>query len=86
MKILVSNFRCYIYDVILVHNMCKNLVSGTSFNCLGYKQVYESDIYILSQCGALIGFRYLCNRMFHLNFVNKISVVNYVFMLSSSYS
>lgn len=75
-----------LYDVILVPDMRKNLVSGTFLNCVGYKQVYESGRYILSWCGVFIVFWYLWNLMFRLNVVNKISVVNYAFMSSSSSS
>ena len=42
--------------------------------------MYESDKYILSNCGVFVGFRYFCNGMFMLN-INK--VVN-SYMESSS--
>ncbi|KAK9750003.1 hypothetical protein RND81_02G165400 [Saponaria officinalis] len=45
----------------------KNLVSGSLLSRDGYKQVYESDKYVLSKHGLFIGFGYLCNDMFMLN-------------------
>ncbi|CAH9091044.1 unnamed protein product [Cuscuta europaea] len=53
-------------------------------NNLGIKQVIESDKYILSKGDVFVGFRYLSNRMFRLNVVNRlISSDNSVFVASS---
>ena len=70
-------------DVLFVPKIGNNLVSGTCLNCEGYKQVYESDRYILSRFGIFVGFGYLCNRLFRLNIINKIPCDNSVFALSS---
>nr|GEV92177.1 zinc finger, CCHC-type [Tanacetum cinerariifolium] len=38
-----------LFHVLYVPKLCKNLVSGPMLNKCGYKQVYESDKYILSK-------------------------------------
>ena len=43
-------------DVLHVLGIRKNLVSGSVLNKCGFKQVYESDKYILSKCGVFVGF------------------------------
>ncbi|KAG7547628.1 Zinc finger CCHC-type [Arabidopsis suecica] len=43
-------------DVIHVPGIRKNLVSGSVLNKCGFKQVYESDKYLLSKCGVFVGF------------------------------
>ena len=45
----------------------KNLISGGCLNSAGFKQVYESDKFILSRFGTFVGFGYFCYGMFHLN-------------------
>ncbi|GJR50986.1 zinc finger, CCHC-type containing protein [Tanacetum coccineum] len=61
----------------------KNLMSGPVLNKCGYKQVYESDKYILSRHGVFIGFGYYNNGMFMLN-LNKVpSSINSVYMAYS---
>nr|GEU42296.1 zinc finger, CCHC-type [Tanacetum cinerariifolium] len=40
-----------LFNVLYVPKLRKNLVSGPVLNNCGYKQVYESDKYILSKCG-----------------------------------
>nr|KAJ0186204.1 hypothetical protein LSAT_V11C900496990 [Lactuca sativa] len=62
-----------------------NLVSEIVLNNCGYKQVLESDKYILSMHGSFIGFGYICNGMIRLN-INYPSSDNYVGMASSSTS
>ncbi|GJY44250.1 zinc finger, CCHC-type containing protein [Tanacetum coccineum] len=49
----------------------ENLISGPVLNKCGYKQVYESDKYILSKSGVFVGFGYYNNGMFMLN-LNKV--------------
>ncbi|GJW71721.1 zinc finger, CCHC-type containing protein [Tanacetum coccineum] len=49
----------------------KNLVSSSVLNNYGYKQVIESNKFVLSKHGVFIGFGYLSNRMFMLNIVNN---------------
>lgn len=64
-------------DVLHVPGIRKKLVSGSVLNRCGFKQVYESDKYILSKCDVFVGFGHFCNDMFMLN-INKI--VNYVYI------
>nr|GEV00523.1 zinc finger, CCHC-type [Tanacetum cinerariifolium] len=56
-------------NVLHVHNIRKNLVSSSILNNCGYKQVIESNKFVLSKHGAFIGFGYLSNHMFRLNIV-----------------
>ena len=56
-----------LFNVIHVPDIRKNLVSSSVLNNHGYKQVIESDKFVLSKCGVFIGFDYLCNQMFRLN-------------------
>nr|GEU63802.1 zinc finger, CCHC-type [Tanacetum cinerariifolium] len=60
-----------LFNVLYVPKLCKNLVFGPMLNKCGYKQVYESDKYILSKSGAFVGFGYYNNGMFMLN-LNKV--------------
>ncbi|XP_074297772.1 uncharacterized protein LOC141628544 [Silene latifolia] len=48
-------------NVLHVPSIRKNLVSSGQLSRCGYKQVIESDCYVLSKCGVFIGFGYLCN-------------------------
>ncbi|MCO6516555.1 MAG: hypothetical protein J6586_08695, partial [Snodgrassella sp.] len=61
-----------LFNVIHVPDIRKNLVSSSVLNNHGYKQVIESDKFILSKHGVFIGFGYLCNQMFRLNIVTDI--------------
>ncbi|GJV26168.1 zinc finger, CCHC-type containing protein [Tanacetum coccineum] len=45
-----------LFNVLYVPKLPKNLVSGPVLNKCGYKQINESDKYILSKCGVLVGF------------------------------
>nr|GEW23088.1 hypothetical protein [Tanacetum cinerariifolium] len=54
-----------LFNVLYVPKLRKNLVSGPVLNKYGYKQVYESDKYILSKCGAFVGFVYYNNGVIH---------------------
>ncbi|GJU60145.1 zinc finger, CCHC-type containing protein [Tanacetum coccineum] len=60
-----------LFNVLYVPKLRKNLVSGPMLNKCGYKQVYESDKYILSKSGVFVGFGYYNNGMFMLN-LNKV--------------
>ncbi|GKD09960.1 zinc finger, CCHC-type containing protein, partial [Tanacetum coccineum] len=71
----------FIFNVFHVPNIRKNLVSSSALNNCGYKQVIESDKFVLSKHGVFIGFGYLSNQMFKLNIVNDI--VNSAFILTS---
>ena len=59
-----------LFNVLHVPDIRKNLVSSSVLNNCGYKQVIESDKFVLSKNGVFIGFGYLCNQMFRLNIVN----------------
>ncbi|GJR24537.1 zinc finger, CCHC-type containing protein [Tanacetum coccineum] len=56
-------------NVLHVPNIRKNLVSSSVFNNCGYKQVIESNKFVLSKHGMFIGFGYLSNHMFRHNIV-----------------
>ncbi|GJU27258.1 zinc finger, CCHC-type containing protein [Tanacetum coccineum] len=58
------------FNVLHVPNIRKNLVSSSILNNCGYKQVIESNKFVLSKHGVFIGFGYLSNQMFRLNIVN----------------
>nr|GEW60926.1 zinc finger, CCHC-type [Tanacetum cinerariifolium] len=58
-------------NVLHVLNIRKNLVSSSFLNNFGYKQVTESNKFVLSKHGVFIGFGYLSNNMFRLNIVNE---------------
>nr|GEV18609.1 zinc finger, CCHC-type [Tanacetum cinerariifolium] len=51
-----------LFNVLYVPKLHKNLVSGPMLNKCGYKQVYESDKYILSKSGVFVGFGYYNNE------------------------
>lgn len=70
-------------NVLYVPGIRKNLVSEIVLNNCGYKQVLESDKYILSRHGSFIGFGYICNGMIRLN-INYPSSDNSICMASSS--
>ncbi|GJU61309.1 zinc finger, CCHC-type containing protein [Tanacetum coccineum] len=73
-----------LFNVLYVPKLRKNLVSGPVLNKCGYKQVYESDKYILSKCGVFVGFGYYNNGMFMLN-LNKVpDDLDSIYMSSSS--
>ncbi|GKD27213.1 hypothetical protein Tco_1233427 [Tanacetum coccineum] len=60
-----------LFNVLYGPKLRKNLISGPVLNKCGYKQVYESDKYILSKSGVFVGFGYYNNGMFMLN-LNKV--------------
>jgi len=72
----------YLFNVLHVPQIRKNLVSSSILNNCGYKQVIESDKFVLSKHGMFVGFGYLCNGMFRLN-INHMNV-NFAFMSTSS--
>ncbi|GJY38129.1 zinc finger, CCHC-type containing protein [Tanacetum coccineum] len=59
-----------LFNVLHVPNMRKNLVSSSVLNNYGYKQVIESNKFVLSKHGVFIGSSYLSNHIFRLNIVN----------------
>ncbi|GKB29982.1 zinc finger, CCHC-type containing protein [Tanacetum coccineum] len=73
-----------LFNVLYVPKLRKNLVFGPMLNKCGYKQVYESDKYILSKSGVFVGFGYYNNGMFMLN-LNKVpDDADSVYMSSST--
>ncbi|GJX67112.1 zinc finger, CCHC-type containing protein [Tanacetum coccineum] len=72
-----------LFNVLYVPKLRKNLISGPVLNKCGYKQVYESDKYILSKCGVFVGFGYYNNGMFMLNLNKVLDDSDSVYMSSS---
>nr|GEY24655.1 zinc finger, CCHC-type [Tanacetum cinerariifolium] len=73
-----------LFNMLYVPKLRKNLVSGPMLNKCGYKQVYESDKYILSKTCVFVGFGYYNNGMFMLN-LNKVpDDLDSVYMSSST--
>ncbi|XP_074378329.1 uncharacterized protein LOC141719863 [Apium graveolens] len=61
-KLVFSSGKCKLLNnVLYVPGIRKYLLSGVVLNNHGYKQVYESDKYILSKHGNFVDFGYLCN-------------------------
>ena len=60
-------------DVLFVPRLRKNFVSGGCLNTAGFKQVYESDKFILSRFDTFIGFGYFSHGLFRFNAVNYCS-------------
>nr|GEZ36974.1 hypothetical protein [Tanacetum cinerariifolium] len=54
-----------LFNVLYAPKIRKSLVSGPVLNKCGYKQVHESDKYILSKCGVFVGFGYYKNGHVH---------------------
>ena len=77
-----SGKSLHLSNVIHVPKIWKNLVSGGVLNKFGYKQVYESDKYVLSKFGTFIRFGYFTNGMFRLNVNNNIA--DSIYMACSS--
>nr|GEV86062.1 zinc finger, CCHC-type [Tanacetum cinerariifolium] len=73
-----------LFNVLYVPKLRKNLVSGPMLNKCGYKQVYESDKYILSKSGVFVGFGYYNNGMFMLNLSKVPDDSNFIYMSSST--
>ncbi|GKB45757.1 zinc finger, CCHC-type containing protein [Tanacetum coccineum] len=57
----VSGKTITLFNVLYVPKLRKNLVAGPVLSKCGYKQVYESDKYILSKSGVFLGFGYYNN-------------------------
>ncbi|GJX11992.1 zinc finger, CCHC-type containing protein [Tanacetum coccineum] len=73
-----------LFNVLYVSKLLKNLISDPVLNKCRYKQVYESDKYILSKCGVFVGFGYYNNGMFMLNLNKVLDDSDSVYMSSSS--
>nr|GFB76991.1 zinc finger, CCHC-type [Tanacetum cinerariifolium] len=73
-----------LFNVLYVPKHHKNLVSGPMLNKCGYKQVYESDKYILSKSCVFVRFGYYNNDMFMLNLNKVLDDSDSVYMSSST--
>nr|GEV53972.1 hypothetical protein [Tanacetum cinerariifolium] len=73
-----------LFNVLYVPKLRKNLISGHVLNKCGYKRVYESDKYILSESSVFVGFGYYNNGMFMLNLNKVLDDSDSVYMSSSS--
>ncbi|KAI5441034.1 hypothetical protein KIW84_010479 [Lathyrus oleraceus] len=73
-----------LFNVLYVPKLRKNLISGPVLNKLGYKQVCESDKYVLSKSGVFVGFGYYNNGMFMMNLNGVPNDSGSVFMSSSN--
>ncbi|KAJ9547314.1 hypothetical protein OSB04_019857 [Centaurea solstitialis] len=71
-------------NVLFVPRLRKNLVSGGCLNSAGFKQVYESDKFILSRFGTFTGLGYFCYGMFRLNVLIPFSDDNDCLLINSS--
>ena len=71
-------------DVLYTLYMRENLIN-TSFllNKAGFKQIIESDNYVITKKGLFVGKGYTCDRMFKLNVENNKVSISSVYMLSS---
>ena len=84
--IYFTSGKCLCLDnVLYVPGIRKNLLSEIVLNKCGYKQVLESDKYILSRHGTFVGFGYVCNEMIRLN-LDYSSFDHSISMLTSSTS
>ncbi|GKE75475.1 zinc finger, CCHC-type containing protein, partial [Tanacetum coccineum] len=80
----ISGKTVTLFNVLYVPKLRKNLVSSPMLNKCRYKQVYESDKYILSKSDVFVGFGYYNNGMFMLN-LNKVpDDSDFVYMSSST--
>ncbi|KAI3701767.1 hypothetical protein L6452_27096 [Arctium lappa] len=75
-----SNKIIELVDVLFVPQIRKNLVSGSTLNKLGYRQLFESEKFTLSKGGSFVGFGYLNNDMFMLSLNNKNFVSNSIYI------
>nr|GEX32030.1 zinc finger, CCHC-type [Tanacetum cinerariifolium] len=73
-----------LFNVLYVPKLRKNLVYGLMLNKCGYKQVYESDNYILLKFSVFVGFGYYNNGMFMLNLNKVLDDSDSVYMSSST--
>ncbi|GJY47962.1 zinc finger, CCHC-type containing protein [Tanacetum coccineum] len=66
-----------LFNVLYVPKLRKNLISGPILNKCGYKQVYESDKYILSKSGVFVGFGHVhYKRMLEMSKDDLISAID----------
>ena len=70
-------------DVLYTLSMRKNLMSSFLLNKTGFKQIIESDNYVITKKGSFVGKGYACDGMFKLNVENDKTSTSSVYMLSS---
>ena len=70
-------------DVLYTPSMRKNLMSSFLLNKAGFKQIMESNNYVITEKGLFVGKVYACDGMFKLNVENNKASTNSVYMLSS---
>ena len=64
---MTSGKKITLLDVLHVHEMRKNLVSGSKLTRGGFKAVFEADRLVLSRAGVYVGRGYLNEGLFKLN-------------------
>ena len=69
-------------DVLYTLSIRKNLMLSYLLNKAGFKQIMESDQYVISKKGLFVGKGYACDGMLKLNIENNISSASSVYMLS----
>ncbi|KAJ0454765.1 putative RNA-directed DNA polymerase [Helianthus annuus] len=62
--VFTSGKSLLLNNVLYVPGIRKNMLTGIVLNNCRYKQVLESDKYILSRHVTFVGFGYICNGMF----------------------
>ena len=66
--------------VLYTPSMRKHLMSSFLLNKAGFKQIIESDQYVIVKRGIFVGKGYACDGMFKLNVeMNKVSTSVYMF-------
>jgi hypothetical protein len=69
----------------VLHNpsMRKNRMTSYLLNKAGLKQTMESNQYVITKNGLLVGKRYACDEMFKLNVESNKPYASSIYMLSS---
>ena len=76
-------------DVLHVVDICKNLVLGSLLSKNGFKLVFESDKFVLTKSGMLVGKGYLSDGLFKMNVMtvvitNENKNKSYAYLIESS--
>lgn len=83
-SLLPKSLLNYVIDVLFIPKIRNNFVSGGCLNCVGYKQVYIADMYILSWCGMFIDFDGIVRKNVPFKCGNTLSVAKNLAFISSS--
>ena len=70
-------------NVLYTPSMRKNLMSSFLLNKTGFRQIMESDNYVITKKGLFVGKGYACDGMFKLNVENNKAFISLVYILSS---